>query len=487
MLVVAFFCSASTYAQETQDSELDLWQGSSLGIRIENDDDTVVVEQIHDHVAEWSVLQPEDRLVEISDVKLSWKNREEFSKLMAATPPDLKISAVIVRDGEERRVSIPTFRRQLVDIPRIVDQLKSNRIIRKHLKDTDRADYMDSMSERMVQAVNDSSSPREAAEGINAIIDEIGVSHTSILPPQSFNQLNGGEAGDLGLTLQRHVIDGENKYFITDRMPGSSGYESSIVLGDEIVAINDVPLEQSRRLILSGQEHRRGLFFLQVNIGEKVSVNYRRRQNSAVRRAELEGLQAVPAVDVIELSARVIDSGKNQYGYLRFWNLMSMQSSALMRKVVKEQFEDCDMVILDLRGRGGLIPAVLAVDRAVSDIDVPVIAITDDLTRSAKEMLSLLLKKQKHVTVVGQRTAGAVVGATMVRLPSGNGFMYPVMSSDALKRFTDDAVLEQVGVEPDIKMEFQIPWCGGNDRLLEGAIETGDEKIRQFLKSIIEP
>lgn len=166
---------------------------------------------------------------------------------------------------------------------------------------------------------------------------------------------------------------------------------------------------------------------------------------------------------------------------------MSMQSHTLMSRVIKEKFAECNMIILDLRGRGGLIPAVQAVNRAVEKIDVPVIAITDDLTRSAKEMLSLLLKKQRHVTVVGQRTAGAVVGATMMQLPSGNGLMYPVMSSDRLKPFTDNAVLEQVGVEPDIELDFQIPWCGGNDRLLQGAIETGDEKIRQFLKTIIAP
>ena len=486
--VILFYAAASlVFAQDSPVKELDLWKGSSLGIRIADQDGMIMVDKVYDHVASLSSLRVQDQLVEISDTQLTWANRNKISDIMSQTLPDLRVSAVIIRDGQERRISVPTFRRELLDVPSIVEQLNENRIITKHLKETDREDFMDTLSERMVKAVNESKSPREAAEGINALIDEIGVSHTSILSRQSFNQLRGNESGDLGLTLQRHVIDGQNRYFITDRMPGSSGYDSEIVLGDEIVAINDVRLEDSRRLILSGQEHRRRLFFLQVDIGETVTVDFRRRQNSDRRRIELKGLAAVPAADVIELSARVIESGKNQYGYLRFWNLMSMQSHTLMSRVIKEKFAECDMIILDLRGRGGLIPAVQAVNRAVEKIDVPVIAITDDLTRSAKEMLSLLLKKQRHVTVVGQRTAGAVVGATMMQLPSGNGLMYPVMSSDRLKPFTDNAVLEQVGVEPDIELDFQIPWCGGNDRLLQGAIETGDEKIRQFLKTIIAP
>ena len=143
------------------------------------------------------------------------------------------------------------------------------------------------------------------------------------------------------------------------------------------------------------------------------------------------------------------------------------------------------MLILDLRGRGGLIPAVMAVDMMVKQCEIPVIAITDNLTRSAKEMLSLLIKKHDHVTVVGETTAGAVTGATMMQLPSGNGLMYPVMSTESLKRFTDNAVLEGVGVEPDIKVDFQLPWCGGNDRLLEAAIQTGDEQIQELLDSIL--
>ncbi|MGI9517053.1 MAG: S41 family peptidase, partial [Pirellulaceae bacterium] len=258
-----------------------------------------------------------------------------------------------------------------------------------------------------------------------------------------------------------------------------------IVLGDEIVSVNGMAIDQSRRLILAGQEHRRHLFFVQVDPEEEIEVEYRRRQNSELQTVVLQAREAIPAEDVIEISARVIESEGNRYGYIRYWNLMSVKTTELSRDVIEEQFDDCHMLILDLRGRGGLIPVVLSMEKLIRRTDVPVIAVTDNLTRSAKEMLSWLIKDHPHVTVVGERTAGAVTGATMTQLPSGNGLMYPALSSENLKGLTGDVILEGVGVEPDIQCDFQIPWCGGNDRLLEAAIETADEQIEELLRTII--
>ncbi len=491
MLVVLMWGYGTPFSLNAQEApavenlELDEWRGASLGIRIETKEGQVFVEEVHEHVAESCPLLQDDLLVSVGGEKVTADSLDQLGVFLATTMPDTFVQAEIERDGETKSIQLPTYRRELVDIPAIVNQLRQNRVIQQHLNATDREEYMDQLFDRMVAAVTASESPRHAAEGINAIIDEIDVSHTALLPRQSYAQLTGGTAGDLGLTLQRHQIDGTNRYFVIDRMPGSIGYESDIVLGDEITGVNGVSIEQSRRLILSGQEHRRRVFFLAVDVDEQVNVEYRRRQNSEAKTIMLKARDAVPAEDVVKLSSRVITSGNHQYGYIRFWNLMSMNTSRDAQQLFDEKFADCDMLILDLRGRGGLIPAVLALARVIKDSDIPVIAITDDLTRSAKEMLSQLIKQYDHVTVIGQRTAGAVTGATMMRLPSGNGLMFPVVSSESLKRFTGDVILERVGVAPDIEFDFQLPWCGGNDRLLEAAIETADKQIREFLDSII--
>lgn len=465
------------YPERYPSTELDVWSSSSLGIKIANLDGKIVVDKVYKHAEASNLLKVKDVLSAIAGVRLSWDNHDEFYRIMDGTPPSEKVRIEIIRDGQRRECLVPTFRSNLDDIPIIVELLKDSSVITNHLQDTNREAFLDDLSSRMVSAVDESESPREAAEAINALVDEIGVSHTALMSSQSWRQLLGVRTGDLGLILQRHVIDGDNRYFVYDRKPGSSGGQSELLLGDEVVAINDVPLEDSRRLILSGVEHRHRLFILQVAVGEKVTVDFRRNKNGDPRRVSLDAREAVPSVDVIELSSRVIVSGDNRHGYLRFWDMMPGGSAARMNKVLKEKLLECDSIILDLRGRGGLPSEVVDLVKAVEEINMPVIAITDAATRSAKEMLTFLLKKQSHVIVVGQRTAGALVGMNLTPLPSGSGFMFPAASAKQMMVFTDNVILEQVGVEPDIQLEFKLPWCGGNDDLVQGAVEIGDKTI----------
>ncbi|MGI9519142.1 MAG: PDZ domain-containing protein, partial [Pirellulaceae bacterium] len=292
-------------AQQTQgegiadvQAEHDHWRGSSMGIRINRKNDDVFVDKIHDYVHEDCPFIEGDRIISVADIEISPGSLSEMGELLRETDPGTELKATVQRDDETVELVVTTFRKELVDIPVIVERLKSSAIIRKRLKDTDRPDFLDQMAERMVKAVQTSQSPRQAAEAINAIIDEIDVSHTSILPRQSFSQLTGGVSGDLGVTLQRHEIEGKPRYFVIDRMPGSPIYDSKIVLGDEIVSINGMAIDQSRRLILAGQEHRRHLFFVQVDPDEEIEVEYRRRQNSQLQNVVLQAREAIPAEDV---------------------------------------------------------------------------------------------------------------------------------------------------------------------------------------------
>ena len=130
---------------------------------------------------------------------------------------------------------------------------------------------------------------------------------------------------------------------------------------------------------------------------------------------------------------------------------------------------------MDLRGRGGIVPAVMSLDRTVGKIDRPVVAIIDQLTRSAKEMLTYLIKKHENVVVIGTKTSGAVTGATMLRLPSGNSLMFPVASADTLASLIDGEIIEGIGVEPDEPFEFFVPYAAGTDHLLNAAIKRATQ------------
>jgi carboxyl-terminal processing protease len=466
---------------ETQESdatyaEYDRFQGSSLGIRIETRDGLRFVSKVLAHLDDHP-LEVGDQLVKVGDIDLSNSPLSKIGDLLNETDPGTEIPFSIIRDsGEEKTLNVATYRLEFVDIATIVDRIQANRIIRKHLEDTERIEDMDTMAERMVAAVERSRSPREAQEGINQVIDELGISHTAIVPKATYQQLVSSDGGELGLVIRRFQVNGRSGYFVIDAKPGSSAHQSSIKLGDEIVFINGVKIENSRRLILAGEEQKYEVFGIAAELGEPVQFDHRSHPDEPLKRSELETTSTVSLGDSVAASVKVSEHEDRQIGYIRFWNLMSTAASRELQRQLEGSLKDCDALVLDLRGRGGTLPTVLAVDRLVGSLELPVIAITDELTRSAKELLSFRLKKHKHVTVIGEKTSGAVTAATFGDLPSGNVLMYPVRSSESLNRYTDGESLEGNGVEPDEAIPFWEPYADGQDKLLESAIERAVEQ-----------
>ena len=463
--------------EQTVDTELDVWQGASLGIRLDLENDFPAIIDIYPHVKETSEFEVGDQIRTIGDMNFPDASMEELSEFLSKTEPGIEIPVVVTRGENELDLHVETLRKEFVDIHAIHRRLSSNRIIKKHLQETNRPELLDQITSRMAIAVRKSNSPREASEAINRIIDEIGVSHTAIIPSSAGLSFSVTAKGGLGLLLQRHEIAGRVGYFIIDKKPGSCSFNSDLRLGDEILNVNGVAVAKSRRLDLSGHEDRYQLFKLDAALNEEVTIEYLRSpfDDSDVVRLRAEADPGT--VDSLKASAKTVKFNELEIGYLRFWNLMSMGVNTELSKRMKNEFLDCEAVILDLRGRGGIVPAVLALNRSVKKIDKPVVAIIDGLTRSAKEMLAFLLKKQDHVLVIGSKTSGAVTGATIMKLPSGNSLMFPVASADSLKQFIDGTILEGIGVEPDEQVDYFIPYSAGEDRLFDTALKRAAELV----------
>ena len=455
-------------------SEYDRWQGSSLGIRIEADADGLFVSKVLPHMHD-SVLMVDDRLLEIGPIVLSEALLSEVGQLLSETDPDTEIPVKIIRDGEESTKMVKTYRHEFVDIAAIVERIQKNRIIGKHLKDTNRAGELETIAQRMVSAVQKSKSPRLAQESINQIIDELGISHTAIVPKATYQQLVTNEGGELGLVLRRFDVNGRKGYFAVDFKPGSAAHQCGIRLGDEVAFVNGVRIEDSRRLILAGEEQKYFVFGILADAGEDIRIEHRSTATGPLKSTTLTTTQPVALGDSVAASVDVLEQGERSIGYIRFWNLMSTAAGRELKKNLESTFQDCDALILDLRGRGGTIPAVMSIDRTIGKLEIPVVAITDELTRSAKELLSFRLKNHEHVTVIGERTSGAVTAATFAQLPSGNALMFPVMSSDSLKSYTDGEILEGKGVAPDESVNFFEPFCNGTDQLLQNALQRAVE------------
>ena len=94
-------------------------------------------------------------------------------------------------------------------------------------------------------------------------------------------------------------------------------------------------------------------------------------------------------------------------------------------------------------------------------------------TRSGKEILAFGAKQYRLATVIGERTAGAVLGATLFPLSNADLLYLAERSS-----LVDNVNLEGVGVAPDIEVPMDVRYSGGRDVQIERAVEYLLETLR---------
>ena len=458
-------------AQSALDDERDGWEGSSLGVRLEMQDGYPTIDTVYEHVRESSPFIDGDRIEKIAELEFPAETLGPLRDLMKTTQPDARLHCVVLRDGEAKSLTLTTYRLEFVDIQAIYRRLYRNKIIKDHLQATQRGQWFDDFTARMSNKVGSSASPRLATEAINSIIDEIGVSHTAIIPSSAGLGFGAETVGGIGILLQRHQIGHRSGYFVVDMKPGGPADQSKLLIGDEVLRVNGLAISDSKRLDLSGHEARYQLYNLMVKDGETVNLEVLSSPFEDTHDVEVIGAAELSTLQAFRNSARAIESSGLKFGYVRFWNLMSMRVATDFKSKIEDEFSEADCIIMDLRGRGGIVPAVTSLDRTVGEMELPVVAIIDGLTRSAKEMLAYLIKKHDNVTVIGTKTSGAVTGATFLRLPSGNSLMFPVASADSLGRYLDGEIIEGVGVEPDEEFKFFVPYAAGTDHLLNAAIK----------------
>ncbi len=174
------------------------------------------------------------------------------------------------------------------------------------------------------------------------------------------------------------------------------------------------------------------------------------------------------ALHAARKSVRVIERGGKRIGYVHFWYIHA-GCVALLSKLVKKDFADCDSMVLDLRGRGG---NGVEAKRIVSFFtgrrkkwDRPFVALMDRESRSAKEMIAHEFKVQKAGLIIGEKSAGALVPAAFAQVGQGMVLMYPGMR---LGRYSDEVELK--GVEPDLPVAYPLPYTANADPILDRAV-----------------
>jgi C-terminal processing protease CtpA/Prc len=267
---------------------------------------------------------------------------------------------------------------------------------------------------------------------------------------------------------------GNGLWFVSDVYDGSPAAHAGILVGDEIVTVDGAPYHE----IASFKD----------KLGKTVEIQLRRRPGADLTmvKAQVESLKPLPMFEkAITDSAKIVERDGRKIGYIHLWTLAAPHSMGAVAEALAEgPLKDADGLVLDLRGRWGggssdaaelflgntppfrLIPRNGEQELANVRWHRPVVGIIDQGTRSGLEVFAYALKTN-NVPLVGSRTAGALLAGRAYLLPDDS--LLELAVTDAI--IGDNVRLEGRGVQPDVPVEFSLPYAAGGDPQREAAID----------------
>jgi carboxyl-terminal processing protease len=333
----------------------------------------------------------------------------------------------------------------------------------------------------------------ETAAAINAMLAELGASHTHYYTPEepAYYQLADIFAGALERRGLERVFprgevtypgigtftqaDDQGRMFITGVVEGAPAHQAGLLLGDEILAADGGPFHPV--------DSFRG------KVGSAVPLSIRRTSGGAPMAVSVTPADLHPNAMFLrglEASARVIGAGGNaRIGYVHVWSYASRRVQAALEDLIADgPLRDADSLVWDLRdGWGGAQPEYLdlfnprAPTMQVKSrggetdlVDVkwrkPVATLINGGTRSGKEVLAYGFKEYRLGELIGERTEGAVLAATAFLI--GDEGLLLLAVEDVL---VDGQRLEGVGVKPTIEVAFDTRYAAGADPQLARAVQ----------------
>jgi carboxyl-terminal processing protease len=331
----------------------------------------------------------------------------------------------------------------------------------------------------------------ERSAAINAMLDELGVSHTHhfIKEQPSYYQLadifswplrrdipkyfSGGAITYSGIGIFTKKIDG--KTFISGVLAGLPADAAGLRVGDEIISADGSSFEPVGSF--RGKE------------GEAVALAIRRDADGPIMTIAVRP-QRIKPDDAFESamrdSARIIEANGRRIGYIHVWSYAGRSYQEILEAALSDgKLKDADALIWDLRdGWGGARPSFLRIfdphgptmtlSERNGDTEMvgfrwrkPVVLLTNNGTRSGKEVLTYGFKKNGYGEVVGEPTAGALLAARAFLLSDGSLLILAVNDVTV-----DGERLEGKGVVPTIEVPFELPYAAGKDPQLNRAISV---------------
>ncbi len=314
---------------------------------------------------------------------------------------------------------------------------------------------------------------REFTRIVNSMIEELHASHCELISEDDFGyyllpsvlnrDLDGRMAAHIGVMGRYEGRD----YLVTGALDGSPALKAGINAGDRIQSAEGSPFTTIGSF--RGREGKpTALMVLKAGETQPRSIEVAPRKENILR-AFLEATKK---------SAKVMLVEGRRMGYIHLWTMGHELFKQEMDNLILGKLYNTEGLILDLRDGFGGSPFGFSevfftpdigweqdfrgvTQQRPSGYGKPMVVLTNNGTRSAKEFLSYAFKKSGRATLVGTTTAGAFLGA--------NGFAFEpglLLELSVVGLKLDGRVLEGKGVSPDILVEPNATYTEQDSQLI---------------------
>lgn len=339
---------------------------------------------------------------------------------------------------------------------------------------------------------------------LRELLGEFKVSHLGIVEQHAYDN---HFAPEMDNTLRRQVgfditelTTGE--FFVTDVLTGGPADKAGIKRGDRVHKLAGKPVAESDLLVDAGGDpglpNQHPHYFLKNPAdGGALLVELQRSADSDERLTISVEPGEINMIAASRNSVTIIEHEGRKFGYVRFWHFLHHGMSSALKRALKKQWQLCDGIIVDLRGRGGSVDVMNACfspfgapppmvrfpggrgsqqDYGMPKWERPVVALQDSGSRSAKELYAHNWKWLKLGPLVGESTPGAVLGSTFTQLPDGSYLIYPAQNVRNLSY--GQVELEGNPVEPTHPVKDNIRYAAGVDTIKEAGVKILHELVK---------